>query len=878
MKKFLSNIKNDNIREALIKHLRKEEEKEEKLYKAWKRKFFDDSEPDEEESDEDVPSTYSLQKSKSEFREIDDTETTESEQSESKSTKKREKESEDSNIEEVSNDNNSKEASTNIFQEESDTEKDEIVTSHFFTSTLIDKKEKIETKNTINQEERHNKSEEPSSSNWFLFSDDSEDTTEEIYSEKPVENKPESHLLERYFTEEKEKKKSNEEKSDNISSQECSLNKKTDLVKNRTNKKSRSKMNLFNLRKKLPEIEDTVSDSEKDICSSQYFSKNSPKDRKNIEYSRITTNINSEATDLSCDKLNIISESLLSSEQIIAPFYKDNQDEIANELDNEILINSTLQENIREIKEINANISLNSSRKCNETLKNINYPEDIFESNEILNTSESSPLLKEIEEICLIDIEHKMVEMVPTQIRTEDPVLSLDSGFETICILSQDRSIDLDEDDQDEILYSQYFSTESCSQTNTSENSNEETEYEKEFVSSQYFTNEPHEELGECIDLKKQTLKKNIKMKLSALKRKKLQKKEDDKAIIEKTQDIELGNFDEEMEKTAEILKLMVSENENQIGNTTKKNIIEREGPSKRKSKKRLSEEKEIPEKEIKLDNSKEGMCADERKEAEVDGNKSEEIDKTVEGEAHLSMLNEEDNKEIDGLKYIDGHSQETNNVDCKEKKEKTRKKNTDKQNIKSKTSKSTQEEPKNEFSPDQIRKYIDYPFFKKRPRRRLPVSDLPELPPGALVPLWTPPRSPHGLIEEDYVKNPWGLLVATIFLNKTNGRQARPYIDAFLEKFPTPEKVLEKEPKDFEIYFEELGLKKRAERIWRMSKDFLEKNWRHARELHGIGKYGDDAFRIFCIGDLKLEPTDRYLKIYHAWVTKKDFWQEESR
>lgn len=35
---------------------------------------------------------------------------------------------------------------------------------------------------------------------------------------------------------------------------------------------------------------------------------------------------------------------------------------------------------------------------------------------------------------------------------------------------------------------------------------------------------------------------------------------------------------------------------------------------------------------------------------------------------------------------------------------------------------------------------------------------------------LWNPPKSPYQLIQEVLYKDPWQLLVATIFLNKTNG------------------------------------------------------------------------------------------------------------
>ena len=34
----------------------------------------------------------------------------------------------------------------------------------------------------------------------------------------------------------------------------------------------------------------------------------------------------------------------------------------------------------------------------------------------------------------------------------------------------------------------------------------------------------------------------------------------------------------------------------------------------------------------------------------------------------------------------------------------------------------------------------------------------------------WTPPRSPYNLVQESLFHDPWKLLVATIFLNRTKG------------------------------------------------------------------------------------------------------------
>jgi methyl-CpG-binding domain protein 4 len=142
--------------------------------------------------------------------------------------------------------------------------------------------------------------------------------------------------------------------------------------------------------------------------------------------------------------------------------------------------------------------------------------------------------------------------------------------------------------------------------------------------------------------------------------------------------------------------------------------------------------------------------------------------------------------------------------------------------------------------------------------------------------PRWVAPRSPHDLVEESIIDNPWGILVATIFLNKTKAFKAKPLLDKFLEDYPDPRSVLAKRPEDLDPYFAELGLKKRALQTWRMSHDYVHKPWRSVRELFGIGRYGEDAFRIFCLGDFSVEPQDRVLKIYHAWYLLQE--QDNSR
>lgn len=158
-----------------------------------------------------------------------------------------------------------------------------------------------------------------------------------------------------------------------------------------------------------------------------------------------------------------------------------------------------------------------------------------------------------------------------------------------------------------------------------------------------------------------------------------------------------------------------------------------------------------------------------------------------------------------------------------------------------------------------------------------------PEVPEPLQIPSFynlTPrllPQSPHYVIEEEFSSNPWALLVATIFLTKTSGKMARTYMKSFFEEYPTPYHVLNHPPATFERFFETLGLKKRGHMIWKLSYQFVSAKWRRASDLCGIGKYGEDAYRIFCLGHTDVDPDDRYLRLYLDWLRRHTEFMEDN-
>lgn len=139
-------------------------------------------------------------------------------------------------------------------------------------------------------------------------------------------------------------------------------------------------------------------------------------------------------------------------------------------------------------------------------------------------------------------------------------------------------------------------------------------------------------------------------------------------------------------------------------------------------------------------------------------------------------------------------------------------------------------------------------------------------------------PASPYHLMQERYQDDPWALLVGTILFNMVHGSKARPVLERFLRRWPDPESVKSEDDmsywtvKKMANMFRPLGFQnRRADRIWRMTHDFirLRPDTNHdvdIRDLHGIGKYGADSFDMFYRGYLVKDAEDKELQKYVLW------------
>ena len=170
-------------------------------------------------------------------------------------------------------------------------------------------------------------------------------------------------------------------------------------------------------------------------------------------------------------------------------------------------------------------------------------------------------------------------------------------------------------------------------------------------------------------------------------------------------------------------------------------------------------------------------------------------------------------------------------------------------------------------------------PYFPSPKPKREPISCVP-----------FPPLSStsFGLIQETLQSNPFHLLIAVIFLNKTRGAVAIPVFYNFITRFPDPSSLAVADLSEVVGFFQNLGLQnQRAKKCIGLAKAWMEhpptkgKRWRRLHypnlgdgkdiksseepitdedprvawevgHLPGIGAYGIDSWRIFCRDGLR--------------------------
>jgi methyl-CpG-binding domain protein 4 len=212
-------------------------------------------------------------------------------------------------------------------------------------------------------------------------------------------------------------------------------------------------------------------------------------------------------------------------------------------------------------------------------------------------------------------------------------------------------------------------------------------------------------------------------------------------------------------------------------------------------------------------------------------------------------------------------------------------------------------------------------PFFPS-PHRHRPIflSTLP-FPPLSV------PR--FGLMQERLAHDPFRLLIATIFLNKTPGERAMPIFFELMSTYPTPADLADAEVADVTAIIQTLGFQnQRAKkcvamaRVWSENEPMKGRRWRKRNyplkgdgrdvkedevldeedervgweisHLPGIGAYGHDSWRMFCRDRLRglaegwngegteegfepewkrVLPLDKELRAWMTWMWLKEGW-----
>lgn len=134
---------------------------------------------------------------------------------------------------------------------------------------------------------------------------------------------------------------------------------------------------------------------------------------------------------------------------------------------------------------------------------------------------------------------------------------------------------------------------------------------------------------------------------------------------------------------------------------------------------------------------------------------------------------------------------------------------------------------------------------------------------------------SPYALIQEFLRDDPWHLLVACIMLNQTSAKQVHRVMHHFFERWPLPQDFILSDEEEVKSVIQPLGFKnRRYQRLMNMTRDFINNETAGTRlnplQLHGIGKYGADSYKMFCEGYLVPDVLDKELKNYVRWAKEE--------
>ena len=121
-------------------------------------------------------------------------------------------------------------------------------------------------------------------------------------------------------------------------------------------------------------------------------------------------------------------------------------------------------------------------------------------------------------------------------------------------------------------------------------------------------------------------------------------------------------------------------------------------------------------------------------------------------------------------------------------------------------------------------------------------------------------------LMVQQQVKSKWQHMVGVMCLNLTYRKQVKEVLPKLFKRYPDPKAYLRGRLKTQQKMLKPLGMwEVRAKRLRKMSEEFLTWDQEEASDLHGIGKYGSDSYKIFYKNEIPSDVQDKELKKYIA-------------
>lgn len=135
------------------------------------------------------------------------------------------------------------------------------------------------------------------------------------------------------------------------------------------------------------------------------------------------------------------------------------------------------------------------------------------------------------------------------------------------------------------------------------------------------------------------------------------------------------------------------------------------------------------------------------------------------------------------------------------------------------------------------------------------------------------PVRSLRRLIQEDHYPDEFRCLVCCILLNRCRGVTVRRVLDSLFEAYPDAAAMADADHATLAALLHPLGFQRqRASRLKAFSKGYLG-GFHDVAELHGIGDYASDFWRMFFLERLGDVPPDDGPLTEYWGIAKGGLW-----